>query len=128
MTPVLLYDADCGFCTRSAQWALRLGCAVEVVAWQAYDLASVGVTPEQATEQVYLVDGVHRWPGHVAVGQTLVRSRRLPVRLAGRVVLLPVLAPLASRVYRWVADHRYRLPGGTAACDPRQQPGRSSTE
>jgi len=26
---------------------------------------------------------------------------------------------LAGKVYTWVADHRYQLPGGTPACAPK---------
>lgn len=123
MSPArLLYDADCAFCTRSAGWALRLGCAVVPVAWQDADLTAVGLTADQASAQVHLVDGDQRWAGHVAVGQTLLRARRWPVRLTGRLLLARALAPLAARGYRWVADHRHRLPGGTPACDPRQPP------
>ncbi|MEZ5096717.1 MAG: hypothetical protein R2731_11735 [Nocardioides sp.] len=70
------------------------------------------------------MEGDRCWAGHVAVGRALLRSRQLPVRLAGRLVLAKPLSRLAARSYRWVADHRYQLPGGTAACDPRQRPDR----
>lgn len=111
-----MFDGDCGFCTRSAEWAVRWGCGVDVAPWQRFDLASVGLTPERAAAKVQLVDGDRTWAGHEAVGHTLTGSDHGVVRLVGRFVLLPVLAPLASRAYDWVAAHRHRLPGGTPAC------------
>jgi predicted DCC family thiol-disulfide oxidoreductase YuxK len=39
-------------------------------------------------------------------------------RPLGHVLTLPGISALAARVYAWVADHRYALPGGTAACAP----------
>jgi predicted DCC family thiol-disulfide oxidoreductase YuxK len=112
----LLYDADCGFCTRSAHWAKPLGCAVEAVPWQSFDLPSVGLTPAVADEQVQLVLDGRVYAGHEAIGRTLTTSRHAPVRLAGRIVLARPLRPLAAGVYAWVARNRHRLPGGTAAC------------
>ena len=34
----------------------------------------------------------------------------------GVVLTLPGISALAAWVYRWVADHRYAIPGGTPAC------------
>jgi predicted DCC family thiol-disulfide oxidoreductase YuxK len=117
VTSVLLYDRDCGFCTQSARAVHRLGCEVDTVPWQEWDQrAARGLSDEALAERVHLVDGDDVHTGHAAVGVVLRRSRLLPVRLAGSVVLAPPLRPLASRVYDWVAAHRHQLPGGTAAC------------
>jgi predicted DCC family thiol-disulfide oxidoreductase YuxK len=113
---VLVFDGDCGFCTRSAEWVVRLGCDVDIVPWQRFDLAAVGLTAEEAAAKVRLVDGTRTWAGHEAIGHTLTASRHVAVRLLGRVVLTRVLAPFAARVYAWVSAHRHRLPGGTPAC------------
>ena len=51
--PALVFDGDCGFCTRSAAVARRVlpaDCAV--VPWQGADLASVGTTAERAQQEV----------------------------------------------------------------------------
>ena len=113
----LLYDADCGFCTRSAHWVVPLGCDVTPVPWQAYDLAEVGLTPARANEQVHLVLDGRLWGGHEAVGFALLTSRRLPVRLLGRLILARPVRPVAAGAYTWVAAHRHRMPGGTPACE-----------
>jgi predicted DCC family thiol-disulfide oxidoreductase YuxK len=39
-------------------------------------------------------------------------------RPLGHLLTSPGVSALAARVYAWVADHRYALPGGTAACAP----------
>lgn len=54
MNGQVVYDADCGFCTRVAHWADH-----DPVSWQALDLAAVGATPEQADNFA----GWHRFPG-----------------------------------------------------------------
>lgn len=114
---VLLYDADCGFCTRAAAWLRRLGGDVAVEPLQSFDLASVGLTREAALERVHLVTADGRLvTGHEAIGQALRSSSRPWARLLGRCVLARPLGPLARRTYDTVAAHRHRLPGGTAAC------------
>ena len=40
----------------------------------------------------------------------------LPWRVAGRLMTTRLVDPAARRAYHWVATHRSRLPGGTAAC------------
>ncbi len=114
--PVLLYDGDCGFCTTSARALERIGPDAEIVAWQFADLAELGVTEEQAAAAVQWiqVDGTVR-SGHEAIAAALSAAGRI-WRGIGRTLLLPGVSWLAAKVYRLVADNRYRLPGGTPAC------------
>ena len=39
----MLYDADCGFCTRAARLVPRLGMRVDVAPLQSCDLAPLGI-------------------------------------------------------------------------------------
>ena len=64
----LLYDADCGFCTRSAVFGRRLGLRAEILPMQDVDLAAHGITETQARRALPFVtdDGVEiltRLPG-----------------------------------------------------------------
>ncbi len=114
--PVLVYDGDCGFCTSCARLLERIGPEVEIAPWQLTDLAELGLTEEQAAEAVRLVqaDGAIR-SGHEAIAAALTSARGI-WKLIGRALLLPGISWVAARVYRLVADNRYRLPGGTPAC------------
>lgn len=116
---VLVYDADCAFCTRSAElarrWVDRRG-RYAVQPWQALDLAALRLTPEQCDEaaQFVTLDGRVR-SGHRAIAAALTHGA--PAwRPAGWLLLAPGVSWLAARVYSWVAAHRHELPGGTAAC------------
>ena len=114
--PLLLYDGDCAFCTTCARVLERIGPDTEIVPWQFTDLAELGITEEQATEAVQWVgtDGTVR-SGHEAIAATLNTAGRI-WKIVGRMVLLPGISWLAAKVYRLVADNRYRLPGSTPAC------------
>lgn len=116
MTGTLLYDPDCGFCTRCAgllqRW--RLGCTV--LPMDDGLLARHGVDPARAAREIPFVDGdggvLH---GSAAIAAAL-RTGPLPARLAGRMLQLPVVRSVAAVVYRVVARNRHRLPGGSASC------------
>ncbi|MDE3720903.1 DUF393 domain-containing protein [Nocardiopsis sp. N85] len=112
-----LYDDDCGFCKRAVAFARdRLRSRTEFVAWQDFDLDSVGLTPEQTDEAAWVVypDG-RRFRGGDAVAEVLLHARPL-VRPVGRLMRLPLLRAINRRAYHWVAANRYRLPGGSASC------------
>jgi predicted DCC family thiol-disulfide oxidoreductase YuxK len=117
--PTLVYDADCGFCTRSAQfasrWVDRRG-RFDVRPWQELDLAPMGLTAEQCDEAAQFVraDGAIR-SGHEAIAGALLHGA--PAwRPLGHALLAPGVSVLAARTYAWVAEHRHQLPGGTPAC------------
>jgi predicted DCC family thiol-disulfide oxidoreductase YuxK len=116
MTPTLVYDGDCGFCTTSAGLARRIAPAVDVVAWQLTDLDELGVAASDAAAAVQLVaDDGTVYGGAAAVAALLVVAGGLWAVL-GRLLRLPVVRSVAEVVYRLVARYRYRLPGGTPAC------------
>jgi predicted DCC family thiol-disulfide oxidoreductase YuxK len=94
----------------------RIGPEAEIVAWQLTDLAELGVTEAQAVAAVQWVeiDGTVR-SGHEAIAAALSSAGRI-WKIVGGTLLLPGASRLVARVYRLVADNRYRLPGGTPAC------------
>jgi predicted DCC family thiol-disulfide oxidoreductase YuxK len=124
VTATLVYDGDCAFCTSSVRWVPRLRMRVdEIVAWQFADLASLGLTEQQCVDKLQLVLPSGTWSGHAAVGKLLLRSQWY-WRPVGLLLLTPPVSWLARGVYRWVADHRDKMPGGTPACalPPEQRP------
>lgn len=116
MTTTLVYDGDCAFCTSSVRWVTRLHLGADVVtAWQHADLGVLGLTQEQCEQAVQLVADGRTSSGHEALARLLLRSRWY-WRPFGALLLSPPLSWLSRGVYRWVADHRDRMPGGTPAC------------
>jgi len=53
--------------------------------------------------------------GHEAIAAVLSTAGRI-WRIIARAILLPGVSWLAAKIYRLVANNRYRLPGGTPAC------------
>lgn len=107
----LAYDADCGFCTRSAHWLDDAP-----VAWHTLDLEAVGVSDAEAAANAgWLVDGRITLLGAAAITEAL-RARGGAARLLGWALAVPVLRGLAERVYPRIAANRHRMPGGTPAC------------
>lgn len=122
MRPTLLFDADCGFCTRVAGVVPRLRLGVEVVSLQSADLASLGIDPARAMIQMPYVGADHTVSyGHRAIAAAL-RTGPAPLRLLGRLLTAPGIGKAARATYGWVARHRHQLPGGTAACTLPMQP------
>jgi len=119
--PLLIFDGDCGFCTTSAafarRWVDRRG-RYDLRPWQELDLARYGLTEADCLEAAQFVraDGsVHR--AELAIAEGL-RHGAAPWRPLGLLVAAPGIRRVAGTLYRWVADHRYQLPGGTPACAP----------
>jgi len=117
--PTLVYDADCGFCTRCARWIeghLRAGSPLHVVPWQAVDLEAFGLTPEDTMAAAWYVDeDGSRERGHLAIAAGL-RAVGGVWGGAGRVLAGRVMSRPAAIAYSWVARNRHRMPGGSPAC------------
>ncbi|WP_104117867.1 thiol-disulfide oxidoreductase DCC family protein [Arthrobacter sp. B1805] len=111
-----IYDADCGFCTRSAKWLASNG-RVSIKPWQGIpDLEAVGLNEMMVTEAAFwLADGKVSARGEAAIARALI-SRGNVWAIAGRIILLPVIRQLAAFAYTHIAANRHRMPGGTNAC------------
>jgi predicted DCC family thiol-disulfide oxidoreductase YuxK len=112
----LVFDGECGFCTRCVAWVRRLDPQgrIDVRPYQAEGVpASIGATAEQCHESVQWVgpDGVRRSGADAANAVLSVLSGTALPSAAYR-----ASSGLQERVYRWVADHRSRFPGTTPHC------------
>jgi predicted DCC family thiol-disulfide oxidoreductase YuxK len=118
---IFVYDGDCAFCSACARFVMRrVSTTAWIEAWQFIDLESVGLTAEECDQAVqwvsYGADGRRTAAAGPAAIAKLLRSSNRFWRGLGRVLeRRPVLAA-AWPVYRWVARHRDRMPGGTAEC------------
>lgn len=117
---LLIYDGDCGGCTRAARWIESRwpDGAASIVAYQALGadgLSRHGLTLIQAESQVWWVDERGPVGGERAVARALLVAGG-GLSPLGRVVDSPLMRPLTARIYRWVARHRHLLPGASSAC------------
>lgn len=124
---LLVYDGDCGFCTRSVQAIERWvrPASVSFQPWQGLDLAALELTEDQVNTAVQWCVPAGEGPaggrllarasGAAALGQVL-RRGSAPWQVLGTLLALPPVSWLAAGVYRLIARNRHRMPGGTAAC------------
>lgn len=112
----VLYDADCGFCTRCSRLLARRGATAAFVPLQTADLAALGVDAELALRELPAVLG----GGAVVYGAEAFRAalRTGPWWMRAGAALLGVwpVSALGRWGYRLVAANRYRLPGASASC------------
>lgn len=116
--PILLFDGDCGFCSRTIELARRIiQPRVQFVPWQYADLAALGVTEDRADREVVWISpaGGKVYGGPRALSAVLMCGRRRWWWL-GLALRLPPVNWMARGIYQVVAKNRHRLPGGTATC------------
>ncbi|MFI5494447.1 thiol-disulfide oxidoreductase DCC family protein [Actinoplanes sp. NPDC051859] len=115
--PTFVYDGDCAFCSACAQFIeRRIPTRATIVGWQFADLAALGLTTAQTEQAVQWVgeDGtIAAGPDAIAL---LLRDAGRFWAVPGRALQTKPVGLLAWPAYRWVADHRHLMPGGTAAC------------
>lgn len=114
--PLVLFDADCGFCTRWIGVVERRVPGVATASIQSSDLAALGVAADRATAEMPLVrvDGEVVY-GHVAWADIL-RAAGAPWSWLGVVLGSRPLRRPAGWLYGLIARHRGDLPGGSASC------------
>lgn len=113
---MLLYDADCGFCTRAARVSTRVLRSVTTTPMQSFDLASLGVDTARASKEIPFRSRTGRVSyGSEAIADALIANGGA-VAVAGRVLRLWPISAVANYVYRVVARNRYRLSGSTGTC------------
>jgi predicted DCC family thiol-disulfide oxidoreductase YuxK len=121
VTPRLIYDGDCAFCTRSARWiAARWVQGTATITpsstWSDADLAAAGLTRADVDAAVWWIDDAGETErGDRAVAAALRAAPGWP-RVVGRAISARPMRWIAPTAYRLVARNRHRLPGGTPAC------------
>lgn len=115
---VLIFDQDCGFCSRYASWAARRMRADRVAGFQSSPdlLRDHALSSSDCLDASWWVSDSERLRGHEAIAQSLVRIGGAH-RVLGCILLLPVVSYLASLGYRLVAENRQLMPGAGDACD-----------
>jgi predicted DCC family thiol-disulfide oxidoreductase YuxK len=118
MSGTLIFDGECGFCTRTRDLLVRLDRRhrVSTVPFQGQGVAEQsGIPARDLAESVYwLDDDGAKYSGAQAANAAL--SAALGNDLPLRIYRVPGMRRLQEAVYRWVADNRHRLPGTTPWC------------
>lgn len=116
--PLLVFDGDCGFCTRSARWIQRrLPDGVRVEPWQLLNLDELGLTVDDVTGAAWWLSPTQPRParGHEAIGWALAAAGGV-WGAVGRLIVRRPGSWLARPVYAVIARNRHRMPGGVPAC------------
>jgi predicted DCC family thiol-disulfide oxidoreductase YuxK len=116
VNPLLVFDGECGFCTRALGW-LRFADRRRVIETLPYQHPSaperLGLDRGECAASVHWrgPDGT-RAQGAEAINAALAVALDAdwPLRLYRRT------AALQNRLYQWVSEHRHRLPGITPWC------------
>jgi len=116
-TTTLIYDGDCGFCTRCVVWGLGyLAAFPSPVAFQSITPDHFGLTSNDVRKAVWLISGEKVLSGARAVAWILQMQTKVTWRLIGGFIDWLPIRPLAALGYRLVAINRHRLPGATTNC------------
>ncbi|MFF7588561.1 thiol-disulfide oxidoreductase DCC family protein [Kitasatospora purpeofusca] len=111
MSPVIVYDGNCGFCRAAIRFLVpRLAPAGVVQPWQGADLTTYGLTEDQARARMWFVQGGQRHGGAAAF-TAWARTGNAAARAAGRLLSLPGITRVAAGAYWLVARKRHRIPG-----------------
>lgn len=123
MAGVLFFDGKCGMCTRARNRLVRLDRTgrVQTEPLQRPGAAErVGVDAERLSQAAWWLDSSGAvYSGAKAVNAAL--SAALGTRLPLLVYSLPGIGCGQERVYRWIAENRYRFRGVTPWCESAPQ-------
>ena len=131
MPDVVIYDGDCGICTRVKEIAESLDWLGTMRWLPSYseEAVSYGIRRENLERAVYLVTGSRTASGFAAVQGMLLRmpvtyfvaafivAKKPWTALLFAFLLSPLADPLGQPAYELVARNRYRIAGST--CDNR---------
>ncbi|MDP5227614.1 MULTISPECIES: DUF393 domain-containing protein [Arthrobacter] len=123
----VIFDGQCGFCTRCVGWLRRLDRNGRLAFHPFQDpltLDAFRLDLEQARSSVWAIGTPQRHddagPAGVRLSGAAAIAAVLDTAVGGRffggVYRIPGVGPVLEAAYRWVAAHRYRLPGATPWC------------
>lgn len=98
--PIVIYDGECKFCLQCIMWVSKK-LELNPIAFQGTDLSQFGLTLEECSKQVFVIEGNKKYSAIAAVIYLL---RRRGNNLLSN--FLKLLGPLGSWGYFWVAEHR----------------------
>jgi len=129
----IIFDGDCGFCTRSVRFGQRLDW-LKTLRWLprfSEEAGKLGVPLEASERAIQMVQGSKVYAGWRALKRMAIRFPLFWMVCAALIwltpwsalVILAGLSPLANvigdPVYAWIARNRMRISGSTCALPQR---------
>ena len=128
---IVLYDGECGFCTRVRLLLERLD-VDRFFVWQPFQQSRnlYGISQEELRQRLYVVADSKKYSGFAAfkmialynpltyfillfpllLPQAVFFHYRSLVAIAYLLFFSPIFSPVGEAVYRWIARNRYRIP------------------
>lgn len=113
----LVFDGQCGFCTRSVSWISRLDRHSRVrvhPAQRAGVRENFDLSEDDTQTAAWAVTEHERLSGAGAINLAL--DAALGTKVFRLLYRLPGIRWSQDRIYRWVSEHRYLLRGTTPWC------------
>ena len=101
----LIYDGNCFFCTKCAEWFARRsdGAIRHSQSFSDSELDELNLSRDDVEIQAWWIDGVEKFGGAYAVGHALLTTR---YSYFGRLLLSRPVLPISRRIYKFVSSHR----------------------
>ncbi|WP_158247645.1 DCC1-like thiol-disulfide oxidoreductase family protein [Actinomyces qiguomingii] len=104
--PQFVYDQDCAFCQRFVRTVER-HCSDRVSFIGSRDYEGVGSEQTISSSILVFRQPERVYVGSAGIGELLTLTDSAGFRLAGNLILTPVLSTISALAYRWIADHRH---------------------
>lgn len=119
---LLIFDGTCGICKRLVRWVQTRDAAGRIKALPNQTpglIEQYGLTRAQVDREVWVIDAEGRALGGAAAVNQVLEALGGGWAWLGRALRLPPLFWCETRLYRWVAGHRYLFGrwGITPACE-----------
>ena len=98
-------------------------CRITVTPWQEIPdkMHELGLTDKEGMEQVWFVADTGRLTGGAAAVNAVLSTIWWAWPFSW-LYNLRFMQPIENKIFRWVADNRHRLPGGTPLCTTESNP------
>jgi predicted DCC family thiol-disulfide oxidoreductase YuxK len=119
---IIIYDGHCVLCTRTVARlkSLRTTAMIESIPLQddrVFDFLPVGYDRTQLDREIHVIDMENGRINRGADAVVYVMTKLPSLRFIAWMYRIPGMNRLASRIYQWIAKHRYQLFGKTEECE-----------
>lgn len=117
MQQVVIYDGDCGFCSRSVEYArIRVAPNLVYLASQKVNLEDYGLTKEDCEKALQFVTSDSQVVAAEKAVIQILKQGNFACKLLGTVMSLPIVNLISKLGYRFVARNRGKVSGSTGSC------------